>query len=184
MGKRTLEEGGRGQCCSNVFVSFSKRRKGLFQKASELCTKCGAQIAIVVLSPTGNPFSFGHPSVNEVLGHYLSQTTINTSFVTDEHRHQTQRIEGLKLSLKQVQERESLDEESKIVLGLKECIEKEFEDCKETTSVEDLEGLKQKFVVLVDKITERLLRSGSSSCSFDDDDHHHLFGISLSDLGS
>ena len=34
---------------SNMYVSFSKRRKGLFEKATDLCVKCGAQIAIVVL---------------------------------------------------------------------------------------------------------------------------------------
>ncbi|XP_062109793.1 agamous-like MADS-box protein AGL28 [Humulus lupulus] len=155
MGKRRLEEG--EQRCSNVFVSFSKRRKGLFQKAGELCIQCSAQVAIVVLSPTGNPFAFGHASVVEVLHHYLCQTVINPSFITDEHRHQNQIIEGLKFSLKQEQKREGLDEESKVVLGLKEWIEKEFEDCKTTTFVEDLEGLKQKYVVFLDQITQRIL---------------------------
>ncbi|XP_062113502.1 agamous-like MADS-box protein AGL62 [Humulus lupulus] len=206
MGKRRLEEG--EQRCSNVFVSFSKRRKGLFQKASELCIKCGAQVAIVVLSPTGNPFAFGHASVDEVLHHYLCQTAINPScFITDEHKHQNQIIEhkhqnqiieGLKFSLKQEQKRDPLDEESKVVLGLKQWIEKEFEHCKTTTAVEDLEGLKQKFVVFVDQITRRILGFGSSTSSvekgkdvaitnyecgstpFDEED----FGISLSDLWS
>ncbi|KAM3377356.1 hypothetical protein P3S68_009769 [Capsicum galapagoense] len=54
---------------SNMQVTFSKRRAGLFKKASELCTLCGAEIAIVVFSPgkANKVYSFGHPSV-ELLG--------------------------------------------------------------------------------------------------------------------
>ena len=161
MGKRRSEDA--EQRCSNLFVSFSKRRKGLFQKASELCIKCGAQVAIVVLSPTGNPFAFGHASVDEVLHHYLHQTTINHSFITEEHIHQNQRIEGLKFSLKQEQKREGLDEESKVVLGLKEWIEREFKHSKSTSVVQDLEVLKQKYVVFLDQITQRIMGFASSS---------------------
>ncbi|PON84123.1 MADS-box transcription factor [Trema orientale] len=94
-----MEEQQKQAQASNIFVSFSKRRKGLFQKATELCTTfCDAQIAIVILSTTGNPFSFGHSSVDDVLRHYLGKTTIGPpNFITDEQRHQIQRIERLKL---------------------------------------------------------------------------------------
>ncbi|KAK6791477.1 hypothetical protein RDI58_010558 [Solanum bulbocastanum] len=34
----------------NLGVTFSKRRAGLFRKACELCTLCGAEIAIVIFS--------------------------------------------------------------------------------------------------------------------------------------
>ncbi|KAL1212828.1 Agamous-like MADS-box protein AGL61 [Cardamine amara subsp. amara] len=54
-------------------VTFSKRRAGLFKKASELCTLCGAEITIIVFSPAKKPFSFGHPSVESVLDRYLSR---------------------------------------------------------------------------------------------------------------
>ncbi|KAI6684456.1 hypothetical protein NL676_030369 [Syzygium grande] len=36
-------------------VTYSKRRKGLFNKASELCRLCGARAAVVVFSPPANP---------------------------------------------------------------------------------------------------------------------------------
>ncbi|KAL9317338.1 hypothetical protein ACSQ67_013855 [Phaseolus vulgaris] len=36
---------------SNLQVTFSKRRTGLFKKASELCTLCAADVALVVFSP-------------------------------------------------------------------------------------------------------------------------------------
>ncbi|CAN8284191.1 unnamed protein product [Cochlearia groenlandica] len=58
-------------------VTFSKRRAGLFKKASELCTLCGAEIAIIVFSPAKKPFSFGHPSVESVLDRYSSRNNLS-----------------------------------------------------------------------------------------------------------
>lgn len=54
-------------------VSFSKRRSGLFKKAAELAILCGAEIAAVVFSPSGKPFSFGHPSVEAVANPLLGE---------------------------------------------------------------------------------------------------------------
>ncbi|KAL3812949.1 hypothetical protein ACJIZ3_014217 [Penstemon smallii] len=51
-------------------VAFSKRRSGLFRKASELSLLCGAKIAILVQSPAGKIFTFGNPSVDSVLNHF------------------------------------------------------------------------------------------------------------------
>jgi len=58
---------------SNLQVTFSKRRSGLFKKASELCTLCGAYIALIVFSPSDKVFSFGHPDVYTVIDRYLSE---------------------------------------------------------------------------------------------------------------
>ncbi|KAJ0078035.1 hypothetical protein Patl1_37295 [Pistacia atlantica] len=58
---------------SNLQVTFSKRRSGLFKKASELCTLCGAEVALVVFSPGKKVFSFGHPCVDSVIDHYLTR---------------------------------------------------------------------------------------------------------------
>ncbi|GMH18765.1 hypothetical protein Nepgr_020606 [Nepenthes gracilis] len=61
-------------------VTFSKRRLGLFQKASELATLCGAEIAAVVFSPGGKAFSFGHPDVEPIVDRFLGRfTTRNPS---------------------------------------------------------------------------------------------------------
>lgn len=56
---------------SNLQVTFSKRRSGIFKKASELCTLCGVEVAIIVFSPANKPFSFGHPSVDSVVDRFL-----------------------------------------------------------------------------------------------------------------
>ncbi|GAU50194.1 hypothetical protein TSUD_408820 [Trifolium subterraneum] len=58
---------------SNMQVTFSKRRNGLFKKASELSTLCGADVALVLFSPGQKVYSFGHPNVNTVIDRYLSQ---------------------------------------------------------------------------------------------------------------
>ncbi|KAL7142025.1 hypothetical protein ABFS83_08G094800 [Erythranthe nasuta] len=51
-------------------VTFSKRRMGLFRKASELSVLCGAEIAILVQSPANKIFSYGHPSVETLFHRY------------------------------------------------------------------------------------------------------------------
>ncbi|OEL22022.1 Agamous-like MADS-box protein AGL61 [Dichanthelium oligosanthes] len=56
-------------------VCFSKRRAGLFKKASELSILCGADVAAVVFSPAGKAFSFGHPSVESILDRFLDTTS-------------------------------------------------------------------------------------------------------------
>ena len=53
-------------------VCFSKRRAGLFKKANDLSILCGAEISVIIFSPAGKPFSFGHPSVNSILDRFLS----------------------------------------------------------------------------------------------------------------
>ncbi|XP_039834351.1 agamous-like MADS-box protein AGL29 [Panicum virgatum] len=53
-------------------VRFSKRRQGLFKKASELSILCGAMVAAVVFSASGRSFSFGHPSFDDVVNRFLS----------------------------------------------------------------------------------------------------------------
>lgn len=57
---------------SNLQVTFSKRRNGLFKKASELSIRCGAETALVVFSPGDKPYSFGHPSVETVASRFLA----------------------------------------------------------------------------------------------------------------
>ncbi|KAL6602749.1 hypothetical protein ACP70R_043110 [Stipagrostis hirtigluma subsp. patula] len=58
---RRIEEDARRQ------VTFSKRKAGLFKKASELSLLCGARVAVVVFSFCGKPFAAGSHSVDHVL---------------------------------------------------------------------------------------------------------------------
>ncbi|KAJ4910977.1 Agamous-like MADS-box protein AGL62 [Raphanus sativus] len=52
---------------NNLQVTFSKRKVGLFKKASELCTLCDARIAVIVFSPSGKVYSFGHTKVETII---------------------------------------------------------------------------------------------------------------------
>ncbi|KAK6916282.1 Transcription factor, MADS-box [Dillenia turbinata] len=58
---------------SNLQVTFSKRRSGLFKKASELCILTGAEVALVVFSPGKKVYSFGHPFVDTTINRFLGQ---------------------------------------------------------------------------------------------------------------
>ncbi|KAK7244761.1 hypothetical protein RIF29_39587 [Crotalaria pallida] len=58
---------------SNRQVTFSKRRNGIFKKASELCTLTGTEIALVIFSPSQKVYAFGHPDVNSLIDRYLAE---------------------------------------------------------------------------------------------------------------
>ncbi|GAV61498.1 SRF-TF domain-containing protein, partial [Cephalotus follicularis] len=66
-------------------VTFSKRRSGLFKKANELATLCVAQVAIVVFSPGGKSFSFGHTSVHSIEQRFINQNDYNSTNVDNYH---------------------------------------------------------------------------------------------------
>ncbi|GAV92242.1 SRF-TF domain-containing protein [Cephalotus follicularis] len=70
-------------------ITFSKRRSGIYKKASELVTLCGAELGIVIFSPTGKPFSYGHPSIEAITNRYLNINTPpsnNTRSLVEAHR--------------------------------------------------------------------------------------------------
>ncbi|CAL5401470.1 unnamed protein product [Camellia sinensis] len=58
---------------SQLQVTFSKRRAGIFKKAGELGVLCGAHVAVIVTSPAGKVFAFGNPSVDSVIDRFLSE---------------------------------------------------------------------------------------------------------------
>ncbi|CAJ1977303.1 unnamed protein product [Sphenostylis stenocarpa] len=88
---------------SHLQVTFSKRRSGLFKKASELCTLCGVEIAIVVFSPADKAFSFGHPEVESLIDRY---TTRNPPQESTAHHlveaHRNANVRDLNMQLTQV----------------------------------------------------------------------------------
>ncbi|XVF27357.1 hypothetical protein REPUB_Repub14bG0100600 [Reevesia pubescens] len=70
-------------------ITFSKRRSGIYKKANELATLCGAEVGFIVFSPAGKPFSFGHPSIESVANSFLNQNpppNDNTHPLVEAHR--------------------------------------------------------------------------------------------------
>ncbi|CAB4302716.1 unnamed protein product [Prunus armeniaca] len=56
-------------------VTFSKRKKGIFNKAAELSVLSGADIATMVVSSNGKVFCFGAPNYDTVINRYLGHHT-------------------------------------------------------------------------------------------------------------
>ena len=64
---------------NSLLVTFSKRRTGLFKKAGELCVLCGVEAAVIVFSPAGRAFVFGHPTADAVIDRFLGRDTDTSS---------------------------------------------------------------------------------------------------------
>ncbi|XP_009605702.1 agamous-like MADS-box protein AGL62 [Nicotiana tomentosiformis] len=65
-------------------VTFSKRRLGLFKKASELCMLSGAEIVILVQSLKQRLFTFGHPNADAIIDRYLTGKSSSSSSTVDQ----------------------------------------------------------------------------------------------------
>ncbi|CAA3019676.1 agamous-like MADS-box AGL62 [Olea europaea subsp. europaea] len=89
---------------NHLQITFSKRRTGLFKKASELCTLCGVEITIIVFSPAGKVFSFGNPNVESILDRFFDRNPSlksSTPFqLLDAHRDSF--VRELNLQLNQI----------------------------------------------------------------------------------
>ncbi|XP_060201113.1 agamous-like MADS-box protein AGL61 [Lycium barbarum] len=61
------------------YAAFSKRRKGLYKKASELIGEYDdLDIGIIMFSPTGKPYSFFHRTVDVVIDRFLNPNTLSS----------------------------------------------------------------------------------------------------------
>ncbi|KAF3449904.1 hypothetical protein FNV43_RR05983 [Rhamnella rubrinervis] len=54
-------------------ITFSKRKSGIFKKASEISTLCGAQVGVVIFSSSGKPLSYANPSIDSLANRFLNQ---------------------------------------------------------------------------------------------------------------
>ncbi|KAK4435713.1 Agamous-like MADS-box protein [Sesamum alatum] len=105
----------------DLYATFSKRRLGLYKKASELSTLCGVDIGIIIFSPTDNPYSFFHPSMESVVERYRNPNQPQSDVARIVEAHTRTRIEQLNQRLdevldmkEQIKEREKyLDEVDK-----------------------------------------------------------------------
>ncbi|WJX53209.1 hypothetical protein P8452_39233 [Trifolium repens] len=59
---------------ANKQVTFSKRRQGLFRKASELCVLCDVH-AIIVFSSADKLYCFGQPNTDTIINSYVRGIT-------------------------------------------------------------------------------------------------------------
>lgn len=133
-------------------VTFSKRRCGLFRKASELSILCGAEVAIITYSPHGNPFVFGSPSVPSVLGRFagLAHTGEDSSTMSSQDR----------LSGFVREDREALsrlaESRKRLGAGSGEQSRRWWEDPMEDLKVEELEGYVERLKRLREVVGRRV----------------------------
>lgn len=57
-------------------ITFSKRRSGIFKKANEISTLCGANVGVVIFSSSGKPFSYGTPSIDSIANRFLNENQL------------------------------------------------------------------------------------------------------------
>ncbi|XP_057469668.1 agamous-like MADS-box protein AGL62 [Actinidia eriantha] len=60
---------------SQLQVTFSKRKAGLFKKAGELSVLCGVDVAVIAVSPAGKVFAFSSPSADSVVNRFLGRNS-------------------------------------------------------------------------------------------------------------
>ena len=101
---------------------FSKRRQGLFKKASELSILCGAMVAAVVFSGSGRSFSFGHPSFDDVVNRFLSPVPTDAPAPGGNEGSVTDAVS--KLNMEYLKLEQSLEAENKRKERLQEATEK------------------------------------------------------------
>ncbi|XP_021910885.1 agamous-like MADS-box protein AGL62, partial [Carica papaya] len=85
---------------TNLQVTFAKRRAGIFKKASEISTLCGAEVAVIIFSPAKKVFSFGSPSVEKLINRFnglIEQPPSANRRMMDAHRNPY--LQGLNLQL-------------------------------------------------------------------------------------
>ncbi|XP_049391103.1 agamous-like MADS-box protein AGL61 [Solanum stenotomum] len=56
----------------DLYSSFSKRRETLYKKASNMIGKYDIDVGIITFSPSDNPFSFFHPTIDVVVDRFFS----------------------------------------------------------------------------------------------------------------
>jgi hypothetical protein len=88
---------------SNRQVTFSKRRSGLFKKACELFTLCGAYVSLIIFSPSEKVFSFGLPNLYTVIDRYLSRVPpLNTGIQQFIESFRSTKLRELNAELNQI----------------------------------------------------------------------------------
>ncbi|XP_031115808.1 agamous-like MADS-box protein AGL61 [Ipomoea triloba] len=135
-------------------VTFSKRRTGLFKKASEMSTLCGTEIGMVVFSPSGKPFSFNNPDMNAVLTKYFGEIP-RTEPNLAEHivrAHQEAKMRAMTSQINVLEAK--IDEEMLVDQALREA--KKGRPSISDLQLPELQSMKHRMETLLDQVTEKL----------------------------
>ncbi|KAM1747705.1 hypothetical protein ACFX15_008377 [Malus domestica] len=140
---------------NSLLVSFFKRRGGLFRKACQFSGPCGAEVAVIVFSPYGRLYVFGHPSVDSVLSrlervntalHGRQYISMHASSEAEDHDTDSSNLE---------KDTEEMEEDEASKFWWDQPIEnvKKVDELKQFKS--SLEKLKAKVITQLDEIEMR-----------------------------
>ncbi|KAL0312206.1 UNVERIFIED_CONTAM: Agamous-like MADS-box protein [Sesamum radiatum] len=105
------------QSQDDLYATFSKRRLGLYKKARELSTLCGIDVGVIIFSPTDNPYSFFHPSMESVIERYRNPDQPSSDLARIVEGHTRTRIVQLNKQLDEVQDMKELIKEQEKYLN-------------------------------------------------------------------
>ncbi|KZV48640.1 hypothetical protein F511_10326 [Dorcoceras hygrometricum] len=152
---------------SNRQVTFSKRRVGLFKKASEICILSGAEVAIIVHSLGKRVFAFGHPSTDAVIERFLKDVAepgsggeardncASTAKVRDFNKHYLDMCKELEMEKKR---KEMIEAEKRAVEGCGYTVGGGgywWDEPVDSMDVEDLEQYMTALGELINNVTMR-----------------------------
>ncbi|KAL6228059.1 hypothetical protein ACLB2K_002013 [Fragaria x ananassa] len=104
------------EAASNCHVTFSKRKKGLFNKATKLSLLTGAETAAIVVSGNGRMFGFGSASCDAVIHRYLAESDPHAAALKSDRLNKNIAVNSANLAkLRQhlLEARRQLEEEKK-----------------------------------------------------------------------
>lgn len=137
-------------------VTFSKRRSGLFKKASELCTLTGCELGLVVFSPSGKPLSFGHNCVDTIVQRFLCQGPMEVAGDLDPRGSICSTIHQQYTELCKQLEEEKLHSKELEIEGLKCPKPSWFDTPTDELNLDQLEESINRMKELRDKIAQRV----------------------------
>ncbi|KAM7250577.1 hypothetical protein ACFE04_022460 [Oxalis oulophora] len=146
-------------------ATFSKRKAGIFKKASELATLCGAEVGILIFSPTGKSFSYGHPSIEEIGNKYFNmnppRNDNNNTYVDSNRRLKVNEM------IQEINDLEAkLDEEKEKAKYLRKLKESTQGQGWWDVPIEDLEMVEvEKMNVLIKNFHQKLVERGDELAS-------------------
>ncbi|XP_062093391.1 agamous-like MADS-box protein AGL29 [Humulus lupulus] len=169
MGRRKIEmEMVKDSSCRQV--TFSKRRTGLFKKANELATLCGAEVGILVFSPGGKPFSFGNPNVRYITDRFLRPHLYKqtANFRSNKHCRDDSSFSGVGAAERMNQLHDSRVKQLGDEKLRGEAIDEEIAKGNKGIGIdemgfEELEKLKEGLEELGEKVKERVVEMEASS---------------------
>ncbi|KAM3383013.1 hypothetical protein P3S68_008588 [Capsicum galapagoense] len=105
---------------ANRYSAFSKRRSGLYKKASELVRENDVDLGIFLSSPADKAYAFVHPTQNAIIDRFInSKTDLGEQIVAKNSRN---KVNQLNERLNELDKREEIAKERLFSLSQKNKI--------------------------------------------------------------